>query len=120
MIGEWTSARTKRKIVDALGSSVPCGPVNTAPDILDDPHVKQRDMIAWLEQPGMDRLLPVVGAPIKMTGTPTGVDQRAELLGEHSKSVLTDLGYGQEQIQQLASDGVVVLHQEEAIAPTKG
>ncbi len=120
MIGEWTSARTKRDIVDALGASVPCGPINTAPDILDDPHVAQRDMIARLEQPGLDRPLTVVGASIKMTATPTAVRRRAPLLGEHSESVLTNLGFRQEQIQQLANDGVVVLHRSEAIAATKG
>jgi formyl-CoA transferase len=82
--------------------------------------VEQRDMIARLEQPGLDRRLTVVGTPIKMTGTPTGIHQRAPLLGEHSESVLTTLGYRNEQIQQLANDGVVVLNQDEAIAATKG
>jgi len=117
MIGQWTRARTKREIVDAL-SGVPCGPVNTAPDILDDPHVKERDMIARLEQPGLDRPLSVVGSPIKMTGTPTSVRQRAALLGEHSESILAGLGYSPEQISQLASDGMVVLNQP--IATKKG
>ncbi len=120
MIGEWTNARTKREIVDVLGATVPCGPINTAPDILNDPHVAERDMIARIEHPGMDRPLTVVGSSIKMTATPAMVRGRAPLLGEDSESVLTNLGYRQEQIQQLANDGVVVLHRDGAAAATKG
>jgi len=120
MIGEWTSPRTKREIVDTLAGRVPCGPINTAPDILDDPHVEQRDMIAALEQPGVDRPLRVAGTPIKMTATPTRVRQRAPLLGEHTESVLTNLGYREEEIQQLASNDVVVLYRDESSATMKG
>ena len=117
MIGEWTKARGKREIVDLL-DGVPCGPVNTAADILDDPHMKERDMIARLEHPGLDQPLAVVGSPIKMTATPTGVRERAALLGEHSEAILASLGYSQEQISKLARDGVVVLNQP--VANKKG
>ncbi len=119
MLAEWTSVRTKRDVVEILGGSVPCGPVNTARDILEDPHMGQREMIAKIEQPGLGRPLAVVGAPIKMTETPSGVRGRAPILGEDTQSVLTGLGYSREQIEQLANARVIGLHHGETRAATR-
>lgn len=119
MLAEWTSVRSRREVVGILGGSVPCGPVNTARDILEDPHMEQRDMIVKIEQPGLDRPLAVVGAPIKMTETPSGVRNRAPILGENTESVLIGLGYSQERIEKLASAGVIGLYRGEAHAATR-
>jgi len=83
----WTSVRTRAEIVDALGGIVPVGPVNTVVDIVNDPHVTARDMIVEVEQPGADRTVQIAGAPIKLSGTPSGVKGRAPLLGEHNDDI---------------------------------
>jgi crotonobetainyl-CoA:carnitine CoA-transferase CaiB-like acyl-CoA transferase len=43
---EWTIARSKTELAGLLGGLVPFGPVNTVADIMADPHVAARGMIA--------------------------------------------------------------------------
>jgi crotonobetainyl-CoA:carnitine CoA-transferase CaiB-like acyl-CoA transferase len=91
VITAWTRSRTKQDVIDVLGGEVPVGPVNTACDIFDDPHVAARRMLAEVEVPGDNDRLLVAGTPIKFTATPAGVYRRAPLLGEHTDEVLAEL-----------------------------
>lgn len=81
LVCTWTSSRTKQAVLERLGSVVPCAPVNTAQDIVHDPHVMARKMVVELEQPGSDTPIFIAGIPIKMTETPASVVHRAPLLG---------------------------------------
>src|SRR5208337_4288576 len=81
ILSEWTSARTRREIQQVLASSVSCGVVNSVRDIMEDPHVKAREMIATVEHPGLARPVAIAGTPIKMTRTPSGIRRRAPILG---------------------------------------
>jgi crotonobetainyl-CoA:carnitine CoA-transferase CaiB-like acyl-CoA transferase len=90
LLSDWTRTRTRAEIVEALGGRVPVGPVNTVEDIVADPHIAARDMLAEVEQPGLDRPVLVPNNPIKLTGTPSGVRRRAPLLGEHTDEVLKE------------------------------
>ena len=107
IIGDWTSVRTKAEVVDELGGLVPCGPVNTIVDILADPHIARREMIATVEQPGSARPVQIAGAPIKMTETPATVRRRGPLLGEHTDEVLFRLNYAAAEIAKLRNAGIV-------------
>jgi crotonobetainyl-CoA:carnitine CoA-transferase CaiB-like acyl-CoA transferase len=46
IIREWTVAHSTREVVEKLATLVPCGPINTVREILADPHVARREMIA--------------------------------------------------------------------------
>jgi crotonobetainyl-CoA:carnitine CoA-transferase CaiB-like acyl-CoA transferase len=108
LLTDWTSSRTRAEIVDALGGRVPVGPVNTVADIVADPHIAAREMLAEVEQPGMDRPVVVPNNPIKLTRTPSGVRHRAPLLGEHTDEVLSRvLGLGEAAIGRLHDARVV-------------
>jgi len=48
-----------------------------------------------------------IGHPIKFSQTPGAVTRAAPLLGEHTRSVLTDLGYTDREIDELARAGAV-------------
>ncbi len=90
-ISAWTRTRTKREIVDLLGGKVPVGPVNTAPDLFADPHVKARGMLAEIDLPGDNPRVTIAGTPIKFAATPAGVYRRPPRLGEHTEEVLAVL-----------------------------
>ena len=92
ILGEWTTARSTREIVDAIGGKVPVRPVNSAKDIFEDPHSKARGMLVEVEQPGTNPPLVIAGCPIKLTGTPSGIYARAPRLGAHTEQVLADAG----------------------------
>jgi crotonobetainyl-CoA:carnitine CoA-transferase CaiB-like acyl-CoA transferase len=90
VILEWTRRRTTREVVNALAPRVPVGPVNNAADIFADPHVKVREMLVEIEQPGNNRPITLAGSPIKLTATPSGVYRRPPNLGEHSEEILAE------------------------------
>lgn len=79
---------------------IPCGPINTYPEAFADPQVRSRDMVVELEHPTLGRMN-TVGSPIKMSETPTVVDRRAPLLGEHTDEVLREAGFSDEEIRRV-------------------
>lgn len=91
-VTEWTQSKTKAEVMDILGGLVPCGPVNTAEDIFNDPHVAARDMIAKVQLPGDNPEVSVFAPPIKYTRTQTRVYRPAPNLDQHRDEILTEFG----------------------------
>jgi len=102
LVAEWTVTLTKAELIERLGGRIPMGPVNRAEDIIRDPHVIARNMLATVEQPGPNgRDVQIVNTPIHLLHEQTGVRHRAPLLGEHTTSILRDFGYSHEDIEAL-------------------
>jgi crotonobetainyl-CoA:carnitine CoA-transferase CaiB-like acyl-CoA transferase len=55
-----------------------------------------------------------LGCPIKFSATPTRIDRAAPLLGQHSRELLREYGYSDDQIDGFVAQGVV----EEAAVST--
>ncbi len=75
-------------LIDAEG--VPCGPINSIPEALADPHALARGMVVDLVHPGAGPIK-ALGIPVKLSETPGAVDRPAPLLGEHTDEILGDL-----------------------------
>ncbi len=88
----WTASKSKSEIVAILGGQVPCGPVNTAEDLIADPHLKARSMIKEVDVPGDNPSVKLAGPPIKFTRTKTDIYRRAPLLDEHRAEILAQFG----------------------------
>jgi crotonobetainyl-CoA:carnitine CoA-transferase CaiB-like acyl-CoA transferase len=106
-VSAWTLVRTKDQIAQLLGGKVPFGPVNKVDEIVNDPHVAIRSMIAEVPHPGTDVPVQIANTPIHMSKTPGGVRERAPVLGEHTVEVLTDWGFSADEIQRLRADDIV-------------
>jgi CoA:oxalate CoA-transferase len=66
--------RTTQEWLDVLnGAGVPCGPVNTVAEVVNDPQVAARHMIVAIDDPVIGSLH-VSGNPIKMSGVPERAD----------------------------------------------
>jgi crotonobetainyl-CoA:carnitine CoA-transferase CaiB-like acyl-CoA transferase len=89
---------------DAAG--VPAGPVHTVGEALTHPQTLARGMVVDLEHPqaGPTRAL---GCPIHFSATPAGRAHAAPLLGQHTRDVLREFGYSEEEIDTLIARGVV-------------
>lgn len=107
LVEAWTRSKTKAEISVALDGKVPFGPVNTAADIMADPHIAARDMLAEVEHPGSQRRVQIASTPIRMTLTPGGVRSRAPLTGENTDAVLSSAGLSVGQIADLKARRII-------------
>jgi crotonobetainyl-CoA:carnitine CoA-transferase CaiB-like acyl-CoA transferase len=85
---------------DAAG--IPCGPINNYAEAFADPQVQSREMVVDVDHPTLGRLR-MAGAPVKMSETPPRANRRAPVLGEHTREVLREAGYSDEDIAALVT-----------------
>jgi crotonobetainyl-CoA:carnitine CoA-transferase CaiB-like acyl-CoA transferase len=92
-------------IMEAGG--LPAGPVLSISEMHQDPQALAREMIVETEHP---RAGPVkaIGMPVKFHGTPSGTSRPAPLLGQHTREVLAEAGYGQEDIRGMLAAGAAI------------
>lgn len=97
-----------------LQAGISCPTILGIGDLVNDPHVRAREMLVEMDHPQAGRHR-VPNSAIKFSLTPARVPGRAPLLGEHNREVLADvLGYDEERIERLTTDGVI--YEEAAVA----
>jgi len=98
---------TKDELTAALDAAgVPCGPINTVPQVFEDPQVVHRRMLRRLPHPAAGTV-PQVVSPMNFAEAPLAFDRAPPLLGQHTAEVLGEVGLGQAEIDALAARGVV-------------
>ena len=87
-------------------AAVPGGPVYTYAQILDDPHIKARNMVVEMDHPKIGRMK-AMGIPVKSTGELLKIRDAAPWLGQHTHEVLKHAGYGDSDLAKMWSEGVL-------------
>ena len=76
-------------------------------DFIESDQTKALDLISWLKQPTTEQIWPVPNIP----GMPRFVDNdilsKSPSLGQHTEEILISLGYSNNQIDDLISEGVI-------------
>ncbi|PKB77064.1 MAG: formyl-CoA transferase [SAR202 cluster bacterium MP-SAtl-SRR3965592-G1] len=98
-----TTAHWVDLIVEA---GVPCGPINTVADVVSNPQVLARNMIAEVDHPNIPNLK-FPGSPLKLTDSPATIRRVPPMLGQHNEEILEEAGYSPEKIADLKERGVL-------------
>jgi crotonobetainyl-CoA:carnitine CoA-transferase CaiB-like acyl-CoA transferase len=106
---EYFTTRDTSDWVQILNTAgIPAGPILSIAEMHIDPQVLAREMVTAVQHPVAGRV-DTIGSPVKFFGTPGGVKRAAPLLGQHTREVLSESGYRDEQIEDLSRCGVVFL-----------
>jgi crotonobetainyl-CoA:carnitine CoA-transferase CaiB-like acyl-CoA transferase len=104
----WLSTRTTAQAMAELEQArIPAGPVLDLGQVLEDPQVKARELLKYVDYPGAPRPVPLADTAMRLSATPGGIRHRAPMLGEHTDEVLGELGFSPEEIKGLRTAEVV-------------
>jgi crotonobetainyl-CoA:carnitine CoA-transferase CaiB-like acyl-CoA transferase len=92
-------------VFDAAG--VPSGPVHSLGEALEHPQTQARRMVVDLVHPdaGATR---AIGCPVHLSRTPPEVERPAPRLGEHTREVLREANFTDDEIDALYADRIVM------------
>jgi formyl-CoA transferase len=107
IVSAWTSTKLKHDVMtDLTDLGIPCAAVLDTREVLDDPHLKAREMVVDVDDPNRGTYK-AFGCPIKISSNTVAV-RPPPLLGEHSVEVLSSiLDIGAVEIERLERDGVI-------------
>lgn len=107
LIQERLRTRPAQEWLDAFRSAaIPASVIHSLAEVVADPQVRERGAIRWL--PGGDgNPVGVVARPWRTDADPEDTATSPPDLGAHSRDVLAEAGYAQEQIEALVRDEVV-------------
>jgi crotonobetainyl-CoA:carnitine CoA-transferase CaiB-like acyl-CoA transferase len=94
-------------LADLVRAGLPCGRINSIPEVFSHPQANARGMTLESEHPtaGSVRL---TGFPYKLSQTPAEIRRPPPLLGEHTEEVLAGLlGYSAEDVTALQDKGAI-------------
>jgi crotonobetainyl-CoA:carnitine CoA-transferase CaiB-like acyl-CoA transferase len=98
---------TSEALVAKLNTAgVPCGPIYAMNEVFADPQVRHLQCAANVEHTKLGNIS-LVSQPLKLSRTPAMINSATPELGEHSASILTELGYNKSQIDQLRERKII-------------
>jgi crotonobetainyl-CoA:carnitine CoA-transferase CaiB-like acyl-CoA transferase len=86
-------------------ADIPASQLYTIDGLIQDEHLTATGFIREMDHPSEGRIR-TTGTLGRYAGTPTSIRRPAPRLGEHSREVLAEAGYGQEQIDAMLARGI--------------
>ena len=107
VIEGWTITKTKWEAFEQLNEiNVPCGPVLSTKDLIEDEGLRAEGVIVDVEHPERGTYS-TVGCPFTLSDSPVEVE-RSPLLGEHSAEILEELlDIEESELERLSAAGAV-------------
>ena len=106
IIGAFVAARTQTENVRFFEKAeVTIGPIYDVSQIVEDPHVVERELLADYPDSDMGSF-PMHHVVPRLSGTPASIRTAAPRLGEHNRAVLREIGVDDEAYAKLVAQGV--------------
>ena len=86
-------------------ADIPIFPMHTFESLLDDPHLNDIGFFSESDHPSVGRIREMA-VPSEWSGTPPKNRRHAPLLGEHSRELLSQVGYDDAAIDRMMASGV--------------
>jgi len=88
-------------------AGLPCGPINTVPEVFEHPQVQARNLVLETEHSSAG-MIPLTGFPYKLSRTPAELHAPPPRLGEHNREILEGLlRYSPEEVSAFQKAGVI-------------
>jgi crotonobetainyl-CoA:carnitine CoA-transferase CaiB-like acyl-CoA transferase len=87
-------------------AGVPAGPVASMTEMLGLPQTLAREMVVEVEHSRLGSVK-TLGFPVKFSKNPAVISRGAPVLGEHTREILDELGYSEEEIVELEGQGII-------------
>jgi crotonobetainyl-CoA:carnitine CoA-transferase CaiB-like acyl-CoA transferase len=104
---KYTSQELETKL---LAADVACGKVRNVGEIVQESHVQARGILEEVDYPTIGKIV-AVKTPLFFSGKSPLFRRRAPMLGENTKEVLKELGYSDQEIQDLIKKGVALQYE---------
>jgi formyl-CoA transferase len=107
IIGDFIRRRTQAENVAFFeAAEVTIGPIYDIAQIVQDPHVQERELVADYPDPEMGEF-PMHHVVPRLSGTPGSVRTPAPALGEHNRELLAGIGVDADRYGRLLESGAV-------------
>jgi len=83
-------------------AEIPAAPINTVEEAVNDAQTQARSMIVQIEHPALG-VARSIGNPIKFSETPVSYRLPPPMLGEHTTTILQELGYSEAEVRAMSS-----------------
>jgi len=108
LVAEWTKTLGKMEVfARCKAGRVPCAPVRTAPEVMNDPHMHERGMLEHVEHPELGDIV-VPTSPLRLHGLPPAPMRHSPKVGQHNDEIYGGwLGLGEAEVAALKADGAI-------------
>lgn len=107
LIEEVTAQRPMAHWLGLLrAAGVPCGEIADYAQTFADPHLEERGFFVDMRHERLGTIRGL-GSPLRLLRTPVSIDRAGPLLGEHTREVLLESGYGEEEIAALSASAAI-------------
>ncbi len=87
--------------------NVPCGRLMQVDEIIRDPQVQSRNILQEIEYPeNGHKNIKIIKTPIHFSGKAPEIRMRPPVIGEHTREILSLLGYPEGEIQEFFNKGI--------------
>ena len=99
--------KTRDEWWDLLKDKNTCvAPVNNIKEALDDPQLRDRQMVLEIEHPTLGKIKQI-GFPVKLSETPAKINSLGHIMGAGTQKIMEELGYSEEEVKRLMKEEVI-------------